>query len=82
MESVVKAIDDLEISDNSHLKYEIYCLLAENIYNFLSDNENKVNFSEIKDVVKEIAQRKSDTSNSKSVRSSFYPSFTLTFCGK
>ncbi|MBG6037937.1 hypothetical protein I5F12_07610 [Proteus cibarius] len=79
---VVKAIDDLGISDNSHLKYEIYCLLAENIYNFLSDNENKVNFSEIKDVVKEIAQRKSDTSNSKSVRSSFYPSFTLTFCGK
>ncbi|KLU19263.1 hypothetical protein ABE79_05905 [Proteus mirabilis] len=31
---VVKVIDDLRISDNSYLKYEVYCLLAENIYNF------------------------------------------------
>ncbi|MFU8907997.1 hypothetical protein ACNARK_14360 [Proteus sp. DFP240708] len=52
---VVKAIDELGIANDSHSKYETYCLIAEYIYNILS--ENKVNFSKIKDAVKEIAQR-------------------------
>ncbi|NBN72662.1 hypothetical protein GWJ01_16340 [Proteus sp. G2618] len=77
---VVKAIDDLGISDNSYLKYEVYCLLAGNIYNFLSGNENKVNFSEIKEAIKEIAQRKFGVPKSELGGFSFYPVFTLAFC--
>lgn len=52
---VVKAIDELGIANDSHSKYETYCLIAEYIYNILS--ENKVDFSKIKDAVKEIAER-------------------------
>ncbi|SUC00813.1 IpaB/EvcA family [Proteus vulgaris] len=76
---VVKAIDDLGISDNSHLKYEIYCLLAGNIYNFLSGNENKVDFSKIKDAIKEVAQRKFGTSENKLTHPPLYPKCTLAF---
>ncbi|HEJ9481253.1 hypothetical protein GHV25_09060 [Proteus mirabilis] len=52
---VVKAIDELGIANDSYSKYETYCLIAEYIYNILS--ENKVDFSKIKDAVKEIAER-------------------------
>ncbi|MBG2836156.1 hypothetical protein [Proteus terrae] len=79
---VVKVIDDLRISDNSYLKYEVYCLLAENIYNFLSGNENEVGFLGIKYAIKEVAQRLFKTSENTSVHSSFYPALTLTFCEK
>ncbi|QIF94132.1 hypothetical protein [Proteus vulgaris] len=76
---VVKAIDDLGISDNSHLKYEVYCLLAENIYNFLSGNENKVDFSKIKDAIKDVAQRKFGTSENKLTHPPLYSKYTLAF---
>lgn len=79
---VVKAIDDLGISDNSYLKYEIYCLLAGNIYNFLSGNENKINFSKIKEAIKEIVQRKFATSKNKLTHLPFYSGYTLAFCEK
>lgn len=80
---VVNAIDDLGISDNSSLKYDLYCLLAENIYNILLGNENSVDFSEIKKAIKEIAQRKFDTpKNGLTHASFFYPTFTLAFCKK
>ncbi len=79
---VVKAIDDLGVSDNSYLKYEIYCLLAGNIYNFLSGNEKKVDFSKIKEAIKEIAQRKFATSKNELTHPSFYSGYTLAFCEK
>ncbi|MEQ5224566.1 hypothetical protein ABN220_02840 [Proteus cibi] len=79
---VVKAIDDLRISDNSYLKYELYCLLAGNIYNFLSGNENEVDFLGIKYAIKEVAQRLLKPSENTSVHSSIYPALTLTFCEK
>lgn len=78
--AVVKAIDDLNISNNSYLKYEIYCLLAEDIYNCLSGNENEVDFYEIKKAIKEVVQRKIGTSKNELTYSSFYPTLTLAFC--
>ncbi|MCO8050636.1 hypothetical protein NI531_07825 [Proteus penneri] len=74
---VVKAIDDLGLSENSYLKYETYCLIAEYIYNFLS--ENKVDFSKIKEAVKEIAERKLVTPKNKLTQSSPYSKHTLAF---
>lgn len=79
---VTQAIDDLSISDNSYLKYEIYCLLAGNIYNFLSGNENEVDFSAIKKAIQEVAQRKFDTPKNELAHPSLYPRITLAFCDK
>lgn len=74
---VVKAIDELGISNDSYSKYETYCLIAEYIYNFLSGNKNKVDFSKIKDAVKEIAERKLVTPEDK--LASPYSTHTLIF---
>lgn len=72
----------MNISDNSYLKYEIYCLLTGNIYNFLSGNENEVDFSAIKKAIQEVAQRKFDTPKNELAHPSLYPRFTLVFSKK
>lgn len=74
---VIEAINKLNISNNSYLKYEIYCLLAENIYNFLLGNTKTVNFSELKEAIKEINQRKSNVHQNKLNPSPFYPTTAL-----
>lgn len=60
----------------------VYCLLTGNIYNFLSGNENEVDFSAIKKAIQEVAQRKFDTPKNELVHPSFYPRITLAFCDK
>ncbi|MEQ5346910.1 hypothetical protein ACNARU_01480 [Proteus sp. WDL240414] len=74
---VVKAIDELGISNDSYSKYETYCLMAEYIYNFLSENKNEVDFSKIKDAVKEIAERNLVTPKDR--LTSLYSTYTLIF---
>ncbi|WP_311747944.1 hypothetical protein [Proteus penneri] len=74
---VVKAIDELGSSENSYLKYENYCLITEYIYNFLS--ENKVDFSKIKEAVKEIAERTLVTPKDELTQPSPYYKHTLAF---
>ncbi|WP_100158271.1 hypothetical protein [Proteus columbae] len=76
---VVKAIDELGISEDPHLKYETYCLMAEYIYNFLSVNKNEVDFSKIKEAVKEIAERKLATPKDGLTQPSPYFTNTLAF---
>lgn len=60
-------------SNNSHLIYDIYSLLAESIYNILLGNEKMVKFSELKEAVKEISQRKISVHQNKLNHPHLYP---------
>ncbi|MEQ4986498.1 hypothetical protein ABN080_03350 [Proteus sp. fly-1089] len=73
---VVEEINKLNIpnvSNNSYLIYDIYSLLAESIYNILLGNEKMVKFSELKEAVKEISQRKISVHQNKLNHPPLYP---------
>ncbi len=74
---VVEAVNKLGISNDCHLKYDFYCFLAENIYNDLLKNEQKVNFFKIKDAIKIIIEKKAQEENNKTKDNIFYPKYAF-----
>ncbi|MER1962428.1 hypothetical protein KC821_15165, partial [Proteus vulgaris] len=74
---VVEAVNKLGISNDCHLKYDFYCFFAENIYNDLLKNEQKVNFFKIKDAIKIIIEKKAQEENNKTKDNIFYPKYAF-----